>query len=51
MTLETRLDESRRENSATLKNCEETISLLVSEKATLTSELHKLDEAVASEFV
>ncbi|KAF9451367.1 hypothetical protein P691DRAFT_787200 [Macrolepiota fuliginosa MF-IS2] len=46
-TLESRFEELRRETSTQFKNHEDTISLLVSEKATLTSELHRLDEAEA----
>ncbi|KAJ3571571.1 hypothetical protein NP233_g3682 [Leucocoprinus birnbaumii] len=45
--LESQLEELRRETSVQLKNHEETISLLVSEKAALTSELHRLDEVEA----
>lgn len=46
--LEFRLDGLQQEAGSQLKNHEETISLLVSEKATLTSELHRLDEVEAS---
>lgn len=46
-TLESQLEELRRETGVQFKNHEETISLLVSEKATLTSELHRLDEVEA----
>lgn len=43
-TLESRLMELQKETTTQLKNHEETISLLVSEKASLTSTLDRLDE-------